>query len=83
MSSIHCVVDKQLEEFQINPSSGLGAKSTMNGDVPTEDASNGHAGQNGVDLNGDYSKPGGFYSIGANPPPAWSNCKYLYLLTTQ
>ena len=53
----------------------------MNGDTADQ---NGHAVQQNGDValqNGDVEfgvrKPGGYYSVGANPPPAWSNCKCL------
>eukprot|EP00088_Acartia_fossae_P004085 TRINITY_DN11746_c0_g1_i1.p1 TRINITY_DN11746_c0_g1~~TRINITY_DN11746_c0_g1_i1.p1 ORF type:complete len:152 (-),score=14.75 TRINITY_DN11746_c0_g1_i1:594-1049(-) len=49
----------------------------MNGDTTGQ---NGHAVQQNGDVpleNGDVEfgvrKPGGYYSVGANPPPAWSN----------
>ena len=52
-----------------------GEELTQNGHA-TSNGENGHANgleyTNGVTNGG---KPGGYYSVGANPPPAWSNCK--------
>ncbi len=52
--------------------------------------SNGHS-PNGVNGHGNGVNGGnghivedgvkhGYYSVGANPPPAWSNCKKIYFI---
>jgi len=56
----------------------------MNGEEMTQNGHTSAGGENGGQVNGvEYTngvngatngvKPGGYYSVGANPPPAWSN----------
>ena len=44
----------------------------VNGHGNGVNGGNGHIVEDGV-------RPG-YYSVGANPPPAWSNCKKIYFI---
>jgi hypothetical protein len=41
---------------------------------------NGNGQANGLDTSEGLKAKNGLYSIGANPPPAWSSCKFLHIL---